>query len=203
MDDARDSRNGASGTVGRHIAAKLAAQKMPLRLLTRHPVTVASPDAINTCTGHYGDAESLTSACAGVRTVFAVAIDPMHPDHDENLLNTALANGVQRIVKLSALSVTDPTADVLITRWQRRNEEMIKASSLACTLLRPREGIRSSGVDTGPDPDGRNACIDPRDIAAVAVRVLTQPGYEGKTYGTHRSPSPERWRTSPRAGRRG
>ena len=33
-----------------------------------------------------------------------------------------------------------------------------------------------------PAGDGKDTPIDPRDIAAVAVKVLTTPGHEGKIY---------------------
>ena len=42
--------------------------------------------------------------------------------------------------------------------------------------------IAKEGKFYGAVRNGRAAMIDVRDIAAVAVRVLTEPGHEGKTY---------------------
>ncbi|GGU12497.1 nucleotide-diphosphate-sugar epimerase [Streptomyces coeruleorubidus] len=183
---------GASGTVGREVVARL----VPLasvRLLTRSPACLAPPaPGVEVVVGDFSDPVRLATAFAGVRAVFVVTADPLRPDHDANIIDVALACGVRHVVKLSALAVADPAADDLITRWQRANEERLLASGLDWTLLRPRAfmsntlawagQIRESGVVRGLGRDGRNSCVDPRDIAQVAVRALTRTGHEGKTY---------------------
>jgi uncharacterized protein YbjT (DUF2867 family) len=40
--------------------------------------------------------------------------------------------------------------------------------------------IRAEGIVRAPHGSAPNAVIDPRDIAEVAVRALTEPGYEGR-----------------------
>jgi uncharacterized protein YbjT (DUF2867 family) len=43
--------------------------------------------------------------------------------------------------------------------------------------------VREEGVVRGPDGTSRNASVDPRDIADVAVRALTDPeGHAGRAY---------------------
>ncbi|MEK8141850.1 hypothetical protein NKH18_01920 [Streptomyces sp. M10(2022)] len=42
------------------------------------------------------------------------------------------------MVKLSAAAVEDPLADDSITRWQRGNEDLLRAAGMEWTLLRPR-----------------------------------------------------------------
>lgn len=42
--------------------------------------------------------------------------------------------------------------------------------------------VKEQGALILPAGDGKDAPIDPRDIAAVAVKVLTTPGHEGKIY---------------------
>jgi uncharacterized protein YbjT (DUF2867 family) len=42
--------------------------------------------------------------------------------------------------------------------------------------------IKAQGAVFMPLGEGRVAVVDPRDIAAVAVKALTEPGHEGKAY---------------------
>src|SRR5262249_39052687 len=42
--------------------------------------------------------------------------------------------------------------------------------------------IKDSGVFYLPVGDARQSLVDVRDIASVAVRALTEPGHEGRTY---------------------
>lgn len=42
--------------------------------------------------------------------------------------------------------------------------------------------IQSQGAIYAPIGDARISFVDVRDIAAVAVKTLTEPGHEGKTY---------------------
>ena len=65
-------------------------------------------------------------------------------------------------------------------------------SGLAWTFLRPMGfmsntltwagPIRSDKAVYAPFADGRVSVIDPVDIAAVAARVLTEPGHDGRSY---------------------
>ena len=48
-----------------------------------------------------------------------------------------------------------------------------------------RDSIKSQGKIFSNYGDGKVTYIHPRDIAAVAVRALTEPGHEGKAYPGH------------------
>lgn len=185
---------GATGTVGRLVAQRLAEQR-------RHAVTLLSRDPVRAraagLSGHVVGADfeheaSVRRGLDGVDTVLVVTGNPLRPDHDENIVLAARAAGVRHLVKLSAAAVEDPGAQDLITRWQRTAEERIVGSPLTWTMLRPRsfmthalawrEGIRRDGSVAALDCDSPNACIAPEDIADVAVRVLTGTGHEGRSY---------------------
>ena len=99
--------------------------------------------------------------------------------------------GVKHVVRLSALTVTDADADDLITRWHRDCERRLEASGLLWTFVRPRSFMSNTlgwarslvdGVVRAPFGSARVACVDPRDVAEVAVRALTEPGHEGRAY---------------------
>ncbi len=184
---------GATGTVGRRVAHGLAGRTGELRVLTRDPRRAAAEGIPGRAVGvDFADRGTLGPALQGADALLVVTADPLRPDHDENILAAARERGVRHVVKLSALAVTDPAADDLVTRWQRRNEDLLRSCGLSWTLLRPRAfmthalgwaaSVRSERVVRALHGDSKNACIDPADIAAVAVRTLTEPGHEGRTY---------------------
>ncbi|MEU4352250.1 SDR family oxidoreductase [Streptomyces sp. NPDC023838] len=183
---------GATGTVGGEVARLLAAGH-PLRILARRPERVAvTGPAVEVVGGEYADRDSLDRALKGVRAAFLVTGSIGEPD-DVRFVEAARDAGVRHLVKLSAMAVTDPAADDLITRRQRENEEAVRESGLAWTLLRPRafmtntlswaRSVREEGVVRALYGDAPNATVDPRDIAEVAARALTEPGvHEGRAY---------------------
>jgi uncharacterized protein YbjT (DUF2867 family) len=183
---------GATGTVG-GLVARLLADDRPVRLLARDPARAAELGIPGEAVAaDFGDPASLVAALAGAHALFVVTANPLQPEHDPNLLTAARESGVRHVVKLSALAVADERADDLITRWQRRNEDLVRACGLPWTILRPRSfmsnslawasSIRARGVVQAADGTSRNACVAPEDIAAVAALALTGGAGEGMTY---------------------
>ncbi|QGV80116.1 NAD(P)H-binding protein [Streptomyces ficellus] len=185
---------GATGTVGRLVAHGLAADgAADVRLLTRDPARAARQGLPGRAVAaDFGERGGLRAALEGADAVLVVTGDPLRPDHDENVLAAARAAGVRRAVKLSALAVLDPGAQDALTRWQRDNEERLRASGLEWTLLRPRAfmtntlgwaaSVRADGTVHALGGSGRNACVDPRDVADAAVRALLDPERAGDAY---------------------
>lgn len=183
---------GVTGTVG-GLVARLLADDHPVRLLARSPERATELGIPSQAVAaDFGDPASLARALTGAHALFMVTANPLQPQHDLNLLTAARESGVGHIVKLSALAVADERADDLITRWQRQNEDHIRACGLPWTILRPRSfmsnslawasSIRTRGVVQSPDGTSRNACVAPQDIAAVAALALTGPAGQGTTY---------------------
>ncbi|MEU9927206.1 NAD(P)H-binding protein [Streptomyces anulatus] len=182
---------GATGAVGREVAGQLAAAG-PVRILARRPerLTVRG-EGVEVVEGEYGDRAALDRALRGVASVFLVTNSPTEPD-DERVAAAAAAAGVRHLVKLSMMAVEEPGADDFITRRQRENEQAVRESGVSWTFVRPRTfmsntlswapGIRSTGVVRALYGDSPVACVDPRDVAAVAVAVLTGTGHEGRAY---------------------
>ncbi|MEV7682032.1 NAD(P)H-binding protein [Streptomyces sp. NPDC088341] len=181
---------GVTGTVGRLVAERLrtpsaAAPEEPVRLLSRDPRRIAALAGPRTevVGGDFADPGSLAVALKGVRTALLVTADPLSPAHDEHFVTAARSAGVRHLVKLSAQAVAEPDATDLITRWQRDSEDLIRASGLGWTFLRPRafmsntlgwaRSIRDEGVVRGMNGTSPNATVDPRDIADTAVLSLT------------------------------
>jgi uncharacterized protein YbjT (DUF2867 family) len=108
-----------------------------------------------------------------------------------NAADAAKKGGVKHIVMLSSASVRDenPTQ---IGRWHIDGEAKVKASGIPWTMLQPGAfasntlqwvgSIKASGAVFLPMGEGKMTPIDPHDIADVAVKVLTEPDHEGKSY---------------------
>lgn len=182
---------GATGTVGREVVRALPAD-LRVRVMTRDPdKAVGAFPGAEVVVGDYTDPPSLARALQGVRTAFLVTTR-VDGDDDARFVSAACAAGVRRVVKLSAAAVLDSGADDLITHQQRANEELLRGCGLQWTLLRPRAFMSNSlswaalvsrertvRALYGTSP---NACVDPRDIAVVAVRALTEEGHAGHAY---------------------
>ncbi|CAM5388913.1 FMN-dependent NADH-azoreductase OS=Streptomyces alboniger OX=132473 GN=CP975_08725 PE=4 SV=1 [Streptomyces alboniger] len=185
---------GATGTVGGLTARRLRGTE-PVRLLTRDPRRAADLAGPHTevVGGDFEDPAGLRRALAGVRSALLVTVNPLTHAHDENFLTAARSAGVRHVVKVTTLSVVEPEATDLVTEWHRENERLLRASGLTWTLLRPRafmsntlgwaRSIREEGVVRAPHGDTATAAVDPRDIAEVAARTLTDVAeHSGRAY---------------------
>ncbi|MFR9797637.1 NAD(P)H-binding protein [Streptomyces sp. MS06] len=185
---------GATGTVGGLVTRQLSGTA-PLRLLARAPDRAAhlAGEHTEVVGADLGDPAGLRRALTGVRAALLVTADPLTHDHDRNFLTAAREAGVRHVVKLTTLSVTEPDAVDLVTGWQRGNEDLVRASGLTWTLLRPRafmsntlgwaSSVRAEGVVRAAHGTAPTAAIDPQDIAAVAAAALTAPEeHAGRAY---------------------
>lgn len=183
---------GATGAVGWHVT-RILAERGSVRSLVRDAdkaERLGLPGRI--VVGDYEDRAVLERLFARAEAVFVVTANPLRPQQDANILAAARAAGVRRAVKLSWLAVADPRAQDLVARWNRESEARIRASGLAWTVLRIRtpmsnalswaSSIRKESVVRALQGDARTACVDPRDVAEVAVRALTEAQHEGATY---------------------
>ncbi|MFJ7194028.1 MULTISPECIES: NAD(P)H-binding protein [unclassified Streptomyces] len=181
---------GATGTIGREVVRRIPSD-LGVRIMARDPGRVTGAgEAAEIVRGDFLDPASVAGVLRGVRTVFLVT----NPggDDDAGFLRAAGAAGVRRVVKLSAAAVADSRAEDLITRWQRRNEDLLRDSGMEWTLLRPRAfmsnalswagSIRSDDVVRALYGESANACVDPRDVAEVAVRALIEDGHAGRVH---------------------
>ncbi|MDB1090275.1 NAD(P)H-binding protein [Streptomyces sp. ACA25] len=181
---------GATGTVGRRVAALLAAETCQSVLVSRDPSSAGLAGHVERA--DHGDVARLSEVLADADAVLIITTDPLRPEHDANIVTAAVAAGVGHLVKLSALAVADPGAQDLITTWQRSAEDRVRQSGIPWTILRSRAfmthalawapDIRRDATVRGLYTDSRNACVAPEDIAHVARRVLLEDGHRGRTY---------------------
>lgn len=182
---------GATGTVGRELVRALAATNAELRVLVREPARAAGlPERAERVVGDLDEPATLTAAFTGADGVFLLT-PGIGTRHTVHAVAAARAAGVSHIVHLSSFNVLgDPMP--AMGRWHHEREEIIRASGIPATFLRPG-GFMTNALEWAPtildagqviDPvgPGRFAPIDPADIAAVAALVLTQDGHEGEEY---------------------
>jgi uncharacterized protein YbjT (DUF2867 family) len=182
---------GATGHVGRELVHELHAKGTELRVLVRDPARAAGlPERAERVVGDLGQPATLTPAFDGVDRVFLL-VPGIGTDHTAHVIAAAQAAGVRHIVYLSSYAVLgDPLP--AMGRWHHEREQMIRASGIPATFLRPcgfmtnafdwLPTLREGGYVLDPVGPGRAAPIDPADIAAVAALALTREGYRGKEY---------------------
>ena len=182
---------GASGNVGGELVPLLLARGQKVRVLVRDPRKVESlPSTVERATGDLTRPETLASAFAGVTSLFLVTSEA-GPGQVQNAVTAAKAAKVGHIVYLSSLSAEHPST--MIGKWHKDCEDVIEASGLPFTFLRPGafmanarqwlHSIKGQGAVYLPHPDRRFFPIDSVDMAGVAAVALTEEGHQGKKYG--------------------
>jgi uncharacterized protein YbjT (DUF2867 family) len=178
---------GASGTVGGEVVRQLVERGTPVRagFRTRPQNITAGAEAVAL---DFDAPETIPPALQGVSTVFLLS-STVTPEL--NVLEAAKKAGVQRVVKLSVFGAAEEAYS--FAQWHRAVEKQIEASGLPFTFLRPNgfmqnvinymgATIKGQSAIYASVGDARISTIDTRDIGAVAARVLTEAGHEGKAY---------------------
>jgi uncharacterized protein YbjT (DUF2867 family) len=182
---------GAGGAVGSEVARQLQAAGVPFKAgySTEAKAGTARGEGIDAVVADYNDPDSLDRALIGVDTVFLLS--PSDADLELKAVEAAKRALVTHIVKLSAWGAEMDSFS--FARIHRQVERAIEASGIAWTFLRPNgfmqnmanysgQSIREQGAFYNAVGDARISHIDIRDIAAVAVKALTEPGHEHKAY---------------------
>ena len=149
---------GATGNVGSElIAALLPAQAGHIRVLTRNPGAVF-PDGTQKVVADLADSD-LAPVLDDVHAVFLLTDGLNIAAHDHRLIAAAQQAGVERIVKLSVLSVGHGATD-LITTMHRAGEEAIRDSGIGWTFLRPT-AYMSNALNWARNDRGRSGRARP------------------------------------------
>lgn len=182
---------GATGNVGRELAQLLRDAGQPVRAAVVSAADAATlPEGVPWVLFDFTDPTTYAPAFAGVDRLFL-----LRPPHIANVARDmqpaiayAAAAGVRHIVFLSLVGAEKnrfvPHAKV---------EAMLMAGSVPYTLLRcgffmqnlsttHRQDIQDYDDIFVPAGHGKTAFVDVRDIAAVAARVLTEPGHAQQSY---------------------
>lgn len=176
---------GATGNVGSVLLEELRGR--PVRGLTRDVARARFPDGVEAVGGDLTRVGGLDQALAGVRSLFL--LHGMGPEAET--LEAARQAGVEHVVLVSSITVRSHP-HLPAARANQTAEELLKASGLAWTILRPTQfasntlmwapSIRDHATVRAPYPDTGLPTIHPADIAAVARAALTDPVHHGRIY---------------------
>ncbi len=185
---------GATATSGSEIVKQLVAKTVAVRALVRNPEKAKwlLELGVEIVQGDFNDPDKLKTALKGVeKALMLPPIDPNAVDWQSNFIEAAKSSKTKHVVKFSGMGA-NPDSPITLGRMHGQAEKLLEASGLAFTHLRPnnfmqnclgfQSTIASQGAFYQPAGNGKIAHVDVRDIAAVAVKVLTEPGHEGKAY---------------------
>jgi uncharacterized protein YbjT (DUF2867 family) len=148
---------------------------------------------ITTVHGDFDDPPALDRALAGVEKAYLVCTpDETLVPRETAFIRAAARAGVRHVVKCSAFWA-GPAAPTQNLRAHGTIEAALVDSGMAYTIVRPHgfmqtftlfnwTMIEKAGALSLPTGDGGIPLVDVRDVAAVAVKALTEPGHEGKAY---------------------
>jgi (4-alkanoyl-5-oxo-2,5-dihydrofuran-3-yl)methyl phosphate reductase len=181
---------GAAGNVGSRVVRGLAARGVRVRAFIRSGEAGPKGEGIEAFEGDLADRERVRAAVKGVSGIYLLATGLDLVSLEANVIDAAASEKVERLVKHSVQGAQYEAA--LIPRAHRASEKKIEQSKLPFTFLRPASFASNSlgwagmlrGGDAVYGPYGEMALpvVDPGDIAAVAEKVLTEPGHTGKAY---------------------
>jgi uncharacterized protein YbjT (DUF2867 family) len=187
--DARIVVTGATGTVGHAVAQELAQRGVAARAAVRRPKQF-SAGGLPAVAFDFTEPATYEAAFQGAEKLFLVRPPAITAVWRSIFpaLQAAQNAGVQHVVLLSLLGAEQNP--LVPHRWI---EWYLQSLDMDWTFLRPsffmqnlstnhRDEIRDFGEIFVPAGDGRTSFIDARDVAAVAVRTLTEPGHAHAAY---------------------
>ncbi|MDO3647565.1 SDR family oxidoreductase [Nocardia mangyaensis] len=183
---------GATGTIGSALVRRLVDDGIPVRATTREPDHATFPAGIEVVRVDYREPATFAAAMTGIEAAFLNGVPgPDGTGTDAALVEAARTAGVRRVVKLSAIGTGDPRL-AGPGSWHVPGEEAVRESGLEWTILRPNtfasntfswlEPLRNGHPVPNLTGDGRQAVVDPRDIADVAAAALRDTAHHGRTY---------------------
>jgi len=184
---------GATGKVGSELVRLLTHKGETVRAATRNPLAVSSklPYPSETVKFDFNRQETFAPVLKGVEKVFLIARPG--DNHSDKVampfIDKAKEEGVRLIVNLTAMGVECDDSFML-----RILEKYVEQSGIPYVHLRPNwfmqnfnsgpmlADIKNTGGLHLPASEAKVSFIDVRDIAAVALAVMTEPQHTGKAY---------------------
>jgi uncharacterized protein YbjT (DUF2867 family) len=148
----------------------------------------ATPIIVN-----FTDQESLNEALKEKDRVFLVTPLMQNPEAvTQMVINASKHNGVKHLVRSTA-SGADSKGQIQMARWAGASEDLIKASGLNYTILRPysflqnfinfhNQTIKQYNGFYLPTGDAKLSMLDINDLGEVAAIALTSEDHYGKTH---------------------
>jgi uncharacterized protein YbjT (DUF2867 family) len=185
---------GATGTVGIELVKRLWAAGAPTRALVHDAskADVVRRPNVEIAQGDFSVPETLAAALEEVDTVFLASPPGSRQVETEGkMIKACVQAKVKHIVKLSTLKPNARSA-VPFLKWHGQIEQELRESQRPFTSLQPNyfmqnllrlaANISSTGAIQLPMKNAAVSMVDIRDVAEVAMRVLTAPDrFEGQS----------------------
>jgi uncharacterized protein YbjT (DUF2867 family) len=185
---------GASGTVSSELIKELESAKASFRAayFSKEKAEAARAKRIDAVMMDYNRPEMLRAAFQGCDKLFLLGPNALKQTQLElNAVEAAKAVGVRHIVKQSVMGADEEASSLALVH--RPVEKAIESSGMAWTFLRPNsfmqnvvtfmsETIKAEATFYSASGEAKISHVDVRDIAAVAVKALTEPTHAGKAY---------------------
>jgi uncharacterized protein YbjT (DUF2867 family) len=185
---------GATGNNGQELARQLTALGQRVRALVRNPAAAAQLKGPNLelAAGDFDQPETLEAALQGVEKAFLLTpVAERFVQWQKNFIEAAQRAGVKHLVKFSGMGASPDTTSELL-RLHHQTDIILHDSGVPFTILQPNSFYQNifSSVATIkaqsrfylPLKNAPQSLVDIRDISAVAAKVFTSSGHEGKTY---------------------
>lgn len=181
---------GATGNVGSEIARQLIAKNIRSRIFVRDSAKLATligTEGYEIALGDFDDEQAFEAALEGVTSVYMVTNQSdSFRDALSRMVKQIEANPVTNFVLLSAEG--DADSDVFFVKRTGELENIVKATNLPWTILRPDwfmqnfAGFVAMGMVAFPAGPGKTSFTDVRDVAEIAIKALTETGHAQRTY---------------------
>jgi uncharacterized protein YbjT (DUF2867 family) len=185
---------GATGNVGSELVRQLVAAGHEVRALVHNEAQASRlpSEKVKIVLGDYAKPATLDAALSGVDAVYALTpIAEAATAWMTAIIDAAKRAGVARVVKHSGYGASAKSSSGL-SRSHAATDEHLRQLGISYTILQPNsymqnllwvaEGIRRDGTFYLPFGDAKQSVVDVADIAAVAVKALSEPGHEKQTY---------------------
>lgn len=184
---------GATGTLGLRLVRQLAVAGVRPRALVRSREKAEAIASFATpVIGDLLAAETLGPAFRGAKRVFVLGQPtPDMETLERNAIDAAAAAGARRIVYLSNFTAKEGS-ELWPMHVHGLHERLVASLGVDWTVLAPTRyvtnvpfvwaSVLNQGLLLEAGGSGVMSFVDPDDVAAVAVKALTENGHEGQTY---------------------
>jgi uncharacterized protein YbjT (DUF2867 family) len=187
---------GATGGVGRDVAAGLVDNGLKVRAMTHYAAKQDKlPAGVEGCVADLSAAGSLTKAFSGVEKVFMMT--PLSQNEIQMGLNAVLAATMAGVKKIVYMSVPHGEGSDQIPHYRNKVlvEKKLRESGVSYTILRPNNFFQNDlwgqaaimAYGTYPQPLGNVGLnrVDSRDVADAAVNALMSDSFAGQEIALH------------------
>jgi uncharacterized protein YbjT (DUF2867 family) len=184
---------GGTGQLGSRLVPGLAAAGVKPRVLVRKPEQAESLASLAVpVVGDLLAPETLAPAFRDVERVFVLGRPTADMEAlERNAIDAAVSAGVGRIVYLSNFTAR-VGSDLRPNHIHGVHEQLVSTLGVEWTVLGPTRYMTNFPFDWGSVVNdgllletgglGLMTCIDPDDVADIAVKLLTEDGHDGQTY---------------------